>query len=195
MILWLVLHSSTALLGLMLPISSEADTLRMQDQAVADAPPQEEPAVPSTPPAASSHATDNCVRLYFGQRMFDEDFWSPLEDQLTFGLEFTSENPSRFIGWEAGAMYSFDDDDVAGFDVEASSWELYGGIRKTFLDPDSVLRPYLGAGLAWITGDVEVSGLGSDDDDSFGAYLHGGLDARVTESLIVGADLRSLVAT
>jgi hypothetical protein len=169
----------------------------MQDQAVADGGPVlEDPADPAAlPPAAPSHATDNCLRLYVGQRMFDEDFWSPLEDQLTLGLEFASENPAHFVGWEAGAMYSFDEDEVAGFDVDASTWELYGGVRKTLLDSDSTLRPYLGAGLAWITGDVEVSGVGSDDDDSFGVYLHGGIDARVSNSFFVGADLRGLLGT
>jgi hypothetical protein len=127
--------------------------------------------------------------------MFDEDLWEPVEDHLALGFEFSSEKPTGIVGWEGGLMYSFDEDDVGGFDLEASTLEVYGGVHKAFFDPAAVMRPYLGAGVAWIIGDVEVNGAGSDEDDSIGFYAHGGLEARLGESFYVGADLRFLLGT
>ena len=185
MTLSLALQGLLALLGTHVQLSPEVSPgvgLEVQEGGTA-------PAIAAAPDELDQ------LTVYLGQRMFDEDFWAPLEDQLTFGLEFSQERSSQMIGWEAGLMYSYDEDEFGGFDIEASSLEFYGGLHKTFLDPASPLRPYFGGGLAWITGEFEASGLGSDDDSSIGLYAHGGLRGRITESFFLGADLRLLLGT
>ena len=138
----------------------------------------------------TSAGRENRITLYFGQRSLDEDDWSPIEDQPTFGVEFAQEKPGSAIGWEIGLMGSYDDDTVAGFDVEGSTSELYGGVRKSFLEGS--VHPYVGGGLAFINGSVEVSGVGDDDDSSPAAYAHGGVDFAVSELVHLGLDLRVL---
>lgn len=142
------------------------------------------------PAQDSSAARANRISLYLGQRDLDEGDWSPVDEQATFGVEFAQEKPGSMVGWEVGLMGSSDDDTVAGFDVTGSTSELYGGVRKSF--GEGVVRPYVGGGLAFINGKVDVSGVGDDDDSSAAGYAHGGIDLAVSEVVHLGLDLRLL---
>jgi hypothetical protein len=89
-------------------------------------------------------------------------------------------------------MGSSDDDDIGGVDAEASTGEIYGGVRKSF--GEDVVRPYVGAGLSFINAEAELGGV--DDDDSSGAvYVHGGIAFAVSESFFLGIDLRFLMGS
>jgi hypothetical protein len=44
--------------------------------------------------------------LYLGERSLDEADWEPVEDQKTFGIELSNENPDSAVGWEIGVMVS-----------------------------------------------------------------------------------------
>ena len=148
-------------------------------------------ALPSGSPVQDpSAARENRISLYLGQRNLDEDDWAPVDEQATFGLEFSQERLGSAIGWEVGLMGSADDDDVAGLDVEVTTGELYGGVRKTF--GDGVVHPYVGGGLALINLKADVSGVGDDDDGSAAGYAHGGVAFAVSESFFLGLDLRLL---
>lgn len=138
-------------------------------------------------------SADNRVGLYVGQRYLDEGEWEPVDEQLALGIEYSHERPGSVIGWEAGFFHSSDDDDVLGFDVEVSTIEFYGGVRKTF--GDGVVRPYVGGGLALITLEADISGVGDADDTSPAGYAHAGLAFRVSDSFHVGVDLRALFAS
>lgn len=133
------------------------------------------------------------VTVYLGQRSLDEGDWAPVEDQATFGVEFAREPAGSTIGWEIGLLGSADETTVAGFDVEATTGELYGGVRKTF--GSGVARPYVGGGLSFINAEVDVSGLGSFDDSSPAAYAHAGISFDVTPSFFLGLDLRLLLGS
>ncbi len=140
------------------------------------------------------------VSLLLGARALDEDDWSPVEDQVAFGLELDWRGGGAPVGFEVGLSASSEEEDVrvAGLtvDVEAELVEVYGGARWTFGEQD--LRPYVGGGLSFVAADVEVSGAGAtadDDDDSLGLYLHGGFQLDVGEYVIVGLDARVLLGT
>lgn len=143
--------------------------------------------------AAESHWSDerpNHIAILLGQRSLDEDDYEPVEDQIVFGFEFWREHADDVVGWEAGLQGSGDDGEIAGFDVEGSTGELYGGVRKSF--GTGAIRPYVAAGLSVIRSEVEVDGFGSDDDTSLGLYAHGGVLFAVTPTFHVGLDLRGL---
>ena len=106
------------------------------------------------------------------------------------GFEYVREPAGSPVGFEVGIMGSKDDDDIAGTDVTGSTRELYAGVHKTF--GSDVVRPYVGAGLSYINAKIDVDGFGDDDDSSFAAYLHGGVDFDVTESFYLGLDARFL---
>jgi hypothetical protein len=152
------------------------------------------PVAPST--AAQEHAhvepTSSRLMLLFGMRFLDEDDYEPLEDQPTFGIDFSYEAPGSAIGFEVGLMGSYDDDEVLGADIEVSTGELYAGVRKTFGEPGAGFHPYVGGGVSLINVDIEVSGAGSDDDTSLAGYAHGGVLAQIGASFFVGADVRAL---
>jgi len=146
-------------------------------------------------PAPANQSTvvasrDNRITLYLGQRNLDEDDYTPVDEQSVFGVEYVREAPGSVIGWEIGLMGSYDEDRVGGFDVEGSTGELYGGVHKTFLT--GVVRPYLGAGISFINSEVEVVGLGKDDDDSVAGYAHLGVLFQVSALFSLGLDARAL---
>jgi len=142
--------------------------------------------------SASSPARSNRIWVYLGQRSLDEDDWAPLEDQPMFGVEFSSERPGSILGWEVGLMGSYTSDDVFGVSLDATTGEIYGGVRKTFLQ--STVRPYVGAGLSAINARLEGGGV-SDDDTSLGIYGHGGAIVMLGQSFHLGLDLRGLFGT
>ena len=159
---------------------------------VPQAAPQGDPqAVPApVPEPVSTASRDNRITLYLGQRNLDEDDYMPVDEQGVFGVEYVRESPGSIIGWEIGLMGSYDEDRIGGFDVEGSTGELYTGVHKTFLT--GVVRPYVGAGISFINSEVEVVGLGKDDDDSVAGYAHLGVMFHVTELFFLGLDVRAL---
>lgn len=135
------------------------------------------------------------ISLLLGMRTFDEDDFEPVEDQPVLGLDFSFEPPGSFIGFEVGLMGSAEDDEVLGTDLESRVGEIYAGVRKTFGDRARGLHPYIGGGVSAINVDVEIDGVGSDDDTSIAGYVHGGILAKVGGSFFVGADARGLFGT
>lgn len=139
---------------------------------------------------SATASRDNRIAIYLGQRNLDEDDYAPVDEQATFGVEFARETPGSLVGWEVGIMGSSDDSTVAGFDVTGTTAEFYGGVRKTF--GSGRVRPYVGGGLSVINSEVEVSGVGKDDDDSLAGYAHVGVSVDVTAAFFLGLDLRAL---
>jgi opacity protein-like surface antigen len=144
------------------------------------------------------------VVVLAGVRQFDEDDWDPVDLQRGYGIEIDSRRPEQAVGFEFGTLYSSEQDDVndvilGDVDVEASFWEIYGGVRKTWDSEGNNLKPYLAGGLALINVDAEVDPVGmpsaSDDDTSLGIYLHGGVQWDVANGFLLGLDLRTLIGT
>lgn len=144
--------------------------------------------VPEQPPASNKR-----LAFYLGQRNLDEDYWDPLDQQVSFGFEFIGENAANWVGFEVGLMGSYNEDTEGAIDVDGSTAELYVGIHKT-LGKGSV-HPYLGGGVSWIAAEYNgsVSGLSvSDDDSSVAGYAHGGIVFDLSRVLSLGVDLRTL---
>lgn len=134
---------------------------------------------------------DKRVSLYVGVRSLDEDDYEPIEDQATFGLEFSDDRRgSRMLGWEIGFMLSGDDRSAGGADVEGTTAEVYGGLHESF--GTGTVRPYLGGGVSFIASKVDIAGVGEDTDSSYALYMHGGVAFDVNSSLLLGIDFRLL---
>lgn len=154
---------------------------------------------PAVMPTQAARGPDNVVPLagqprsqlafYLGSRSFDQDLWSPVEDQGVFMFEYSHQDGPDAFGWEVGAGFSGDDDDFGGFAMEARTGEVYGGIRKTF--GSETVRPYLGGGLSLIRAELDVGGA-DDSDTSAAAYLHGGVQFLVSPTFFLGIDIRGV---
>lgn len=129
-----------------------------------------------------------------GLRSLDEDDWKPVEDQLAIGVEVDQYDPNDAFGWEVGIQYSSDDGSVLGTDVGGSMTEFSFGIRKTFMTSGR-FHPYLGGGLAAVRAESDITGGSSDQDNSPGGYVHGGVYWNVGQNLNIGFDVRSLLFT
>ena len=147
----------------------------------------------STSQSTFQSSNDRTTHLAFsaGTRSLESADWAPLDEQTSFGVEWAYEGPDSMFGYELALHIASDDGDVLGIDTEVNTDELSAGLRKTLGDPDSGMRPYIGAGISFL--DQEVSALGlSISDDAIAPYAHIGVNFDVTESLFVGVDLRSV---
>lgn len=137
----------------------------------------------------------NRVSGYFGMRQLDgQEYFESVEDQLTFGVQFSQEQPEWVVGWEAGGMFSIDSEEEADIRVSAATAEGFVGARKTF--GSGTVRPYLGAGISYISVAVDSDEfLESDHDGSFGLYAHGGVNFHISSRFSLGLDARGLFGT
>jgi len=155
-------------------------------------------AVPSYAPQDPSDDPDRPTRvaLYLGQRNLDEGDYEPVDEQGMLGLEFVHEARESVVGWEFGLAGSAAEEDVAGLDVEATTGEVYAGIRKSL--GSSRFRPYIGGGISYIQSEIEATGAlgsGSIDDGSVAGYVHLGVSLDITPGFFIGLDLRALVGS
>lgn len=151
--------------------------------------------------SARSPFGDNVgVTGYFGRRWVDD--FEPADNHLVMGLEVDAYDEFSFVGVEAGFQFSDDSDTRDGGSgtvrSELDVYELYAGLRKTFVAADGRLHPYVSGGLSYLNAKIAASpgsDLDFDDDDSFGIYLRAGVYYRPTGNLRIGLDFRKLFGT
>jgi hypothetical protein len=151
--------------------------------------PQEpSPLVDPRPPHRG--AVNNVSLLVIGRVVDDAD---PADEQFGWGLEYDGYSPADPLGWEIGVSRTSDEASTGAGNFEATVLEIYTGPRKTWGGPGE-LHPFVSGGLAFVEAEAELSGVGSEDDSSFGVYLRGGAYWTFGH-LNVGADVRALLGT
>jgi opacity protein-like surface antigen len=157
----------------------------------------------TTAPAGPGAETPaNSVRVGVGAHGLDESYWSQVDQQLVIAFEYVRETPDAPLGFEAGFQTAAATDHVSasgtdGIDTTSTEFELYGGLHKTFRR-DSVVQPFVGAGVTYVEAGLEVASdtyTLDDNDTSIGYYVHGGLQARIANHLVIGLDLRIVRGT
>ena len=156
----------------------------------------------TVPAGSGAESPANSVRVGVGGNSLDESYWGKVDQQLVIAFEYVREAPGAPLGFEAGfqTAATTDHDSASGvgeFDTTSSVFELYGGLHKTFRS-DSVVQPFVGAGVTFVETGLEVAFdtyTLDDDDTSFGFYVHGGVQARVTTNLVIGLDVRVVRGT
>jgi opacity protein-like surface antigen len=133
------------------------------------------------------------VNVMYGQKNLDDDDWEPVEDQREYGIMFDFKaNDNWPISIALDLLFSDDDGDYYGVDIEGETQEFNLGVRKYFpVTPQ--FKPYVGGGLAYISAEYSGSyaGVGvSDDDSEVGFWLGGGAVFTFAERINIGVDLR-----
>ncbi|HET9481012.1 MAG TPA: hypothetical protein VFP98_04580, partial [Candidatus Polarisedimenticolia bacterium] len=85
------------------------------------------------------------------------------------------------------AFFSAGDEEEFGLDIDLTTQEFAGGIRKIWEAGNA--RPYIGGGLAIIRADAEISTPGgsvSDDDIGIGPWFGGGVFWRIGQAFNIG---------
>jgi hypothetical protein len=149
---------------------------------------------------ATSHAqswTGN-VNVFLGAKSLDSDDWAPADDHGEVGLLVDFKKDTWPVSMAIDLLNSSSEDtDIdpftgIAFDFEAETTELNVGVRKIW-DQSTYIRPYLGGGLAVIKAEVKASAFGasfSDDDNSLGIWLNGGVYWTLARVFNLGLDLR-----
>ena len=142
------------------------------------------------------------ISFLFGRRQLDDDLFEAAENPFAFGVEFSQVAEPGTLGFEFGFGLAKDEDDNVAlspsgafpggvFNVERDMGEIYGGFRAEF--GHSNIRPYIGGGGTLINmSERRSQGFleAEDDDNTVGAYLHGGVQVDLNEAFFIGVDFR-----
>ena len=138
--------------------------------------------------------------LLGGYRASDHDI---VDQNPVVGFELVTSDPAFPVGYELGGLYGSGQEDVPGGNLDVAFTEAYLGLRRAWPTGNGSLRPYVGAGAAWMktANDLHTAGPTSEfNDRGAGAYVHGGVlwspaglsFGRGTEVLL-GLDLRGVL--
>jgi len=117
-----------------------------------------------------------------------------IDDPLVYGFEVDSYHASSGDGFEFGFSYSSKDNHFQGTSVEATFMDLYGGYRHTFRADQDGIHPYVGLGIDFLNGDIDVGPV-SADDDAWGAYVRAGLNFQFESDVRLGLDYRHVFSS
>jgi opacity protein-like surface antigen len=161
------------------------------------APAAAEPQAPAQA-AAKDHFGTTRLTFLLGLRSLDEEYWEPLDDPPVFEADLEWRLEGSAIGFEVGSAISYDLSSLFGVDVDATTFEVFGGVRATWDLADGHLRPYLGVGPSWIYADTsgeQGSVTVSDSDSSLGFYVRAGVAWVFDGGFSLGFDYRKLTGT
>jgi len=128
------------------------------------------------------------VNFFLGAKALDEDEWEPVEEQTEFGVEIDFRQQNWPVSIAIDILGAADDNTFAGFDVESKTSELNIGVRKIW-DKSPIVRPFIGGGVSFITGEFEAFGV-SEDDSAIGFWLGGGVYWTLSEHFNLGMELK-----
>jgi hypothetical protein len=124
-----------------------------------------------------------------------------LDGHWVAGLELTTRDRELGWGYELGGSYGSEEEDTATRKHEAELTELYVGLRRGW--EQGATRPYVGFGASLIAVENTLRSAGPTvefDDNSGGAYLHGGVlwslgryDFDRGTEILAGFDLRGVL--
>jgi len=144
---------------------------------------------PALSPAAGEW-TGN-ANLLLGVKFLDEIDWDPLDEQAEAGIDIDFRRREWPVNLAVAFVYSMDEDDVDGVDLDGSTAELRLGIRKIW-EPEQTIRPFIGGGIVLLRADIDSEYQGtkiSDHDETVGIWVNGGIYWTLNRSLNLGFNL------
>ena len=147
--------------------------------------------------ASQNNEWSGNINLLLGAKALDEDDWKPAEEQSEFGVEIDFKHQNwlfsiviDFLGAAGeGDIYDWD---LGNIQLESTTSEINIGVRKIW-DRTQYIRPFVGGGLSLINAEAETSVLGvtiSDDDQSTGIWLGGGIYWTLSEHFNIGFEAK-----
>ena len=136
------------------------------------------------------------INLLVGQKELDESYsdTEDIQEQDMIGLmmDWGGEGWPVNIALDIISSSNDSNDNEFNIDVDGSTLAIDGGVRWYFLK-DRSWEPYLGGGVAYISGDVDTSGESNDiefDDSTVGYWVNGGIKWVLGEHFNLGGDIR-----
>lgn len=132
------------------------------------------------------------INFIVGTKLMNENDWEPLDEQTEIGVEGDIGMTDFPLYFTMGYLYSHDDTTLYGVVIDASTKEFYFGPKLIF-NPNKYVHPFVGAGLAIISTELEGSGYGitvSDEDQATGLWASGGIMFTIADHLNLGVNVR-----
>lgn len=136
------------------------------------------------------------INALIGQRELDESYsdTEDIQEQDMLGLmmDWGAEGWPVNIALDIISGSADSDDNEFNVNVDGSTLAIDGGVRWYFLK-DRSWEPYIGGGLAYISGEVDTDGESNDiefDDSTVGYWLNGGIKWVIGEHFNLGGDVR-----
>lgn len=136
----------------------------------------------------ASARTVGDLNFVIGQKFFDDDEWGSIDEHDAFGIELTWGNADWPFLIATDIIYSTTDESVPGGKAEGTTIEFDFGVRKIWQRGQA--RPYIGGGLAYISGEIDSAGGKILDESELGGWVGGGVYWRVGRRFNIGAALR-----
>lgn len=136
----------------------------------------------------ASARTVGDLNFVIGQKFFDDDEWGSIDEHDAFGIELTWGNADWPFLIATDIIYSTTDENVLGVDIDGTTIEFDFGVRKIWQRGNA--RPYIGGGLAYISGEIDFAGSKILDESELGGWVGGGVYWRVGRRFNIGAALR-----
>lgn len=132
-----------------------------------------------------------------GGKWLESSDWAPVENQLEVGVEVDFRPPQWPFNLAFGVSGSAAEKDVntsfGTLTATGTTAELDFGIKKIW-EPPSQVRPFIGGGLAIISGKFEgedLSGFSvSEEDSGVGVWAGGGVYVTLARHFNIGAEIK-----
>lgn len=144
------------------------------------------------PVAHAGEWTGN-ISGYVGQKTLDDTDWPKLDHQGALGVLFDIRQKDWPVSIAVDIIGSGEKHEEGSRKLVGCTAEYDIGVRKIFELQNSSIRPYIGAGIAFITADLEDKDGAtkiSQDDNAVGAWLGAGMYVELTSHFILGLDVR-----
>ena len=148
---------------------------------------------------AVSYGSTGNVNLMIGQKSMNSSDWGSLDNQGELGVLFDYREGNWPVSLAVDFFGSSDSKDWGyGGTHKASTTELCVGVKKIWDFRGSPVKPFIGGGLAYITGEDKLSGYDynnyyysdSLNDSAFGFWISGGVYFTLSQHFNLGVIAR-----
>jgi len=144
------------------------------------------------PIAQAANWTGN-ANFLLGQKQLDEDDWRPVEDQFELGVMVDFRKSHWPVSIAIDLLGSADVHEIGINKDTGYTLENHIGVRKIWDDTGTDFRPYIGGGVAMVSGKIERktgATIEEQDDTGTGFWLGAGTYWTVGPKLNLGLDIR-----
>ena len=130
---------------------------------------------------------------FIGLKTMDSNDWPDLDNHFAMGVFFDIKKDSWPVSIVLDITDTGDKHKHNGMEDLGHTTELHFGIRKSFINQDSRIQPYVGGGISsmYAEQEFEVNNVSTKQDDStVGFWLGAGMHYEMNPKFVLGLDVR-----
>ena len=146
----------------------------------------------TTSPTSADEFTGH-ISGYLGLKALNSSDWPDLDKHFAMGVFFDIKRDSWPVSIALDILDTGAKHDHDGMEDLGHTTELHLGFRKIFIDQHKNIQPYLGAGVSFMSAELEleVNNITEKQDDrDTGAWLGAGMYYEINPKFTLGLDVR-----